>query len=172
MKPDWDKLMKKYRNHEHVIVADVDCTLSINQDFCQRMGVEGYPTIKYGDPDNLKDYEGGRTAKEMYIFAKENLGPQCSPAHMDICTGAQREKVNSYLAMEYSALEQAIAEKTMEELEAENEMKGEHKAVQQEMKDAKEAHNQWKKDFKAAGYGMMKSVLAAKNAQAGGSWFR
>ena len=41
------------------------------------MGVEGLPTIKFGDPANLEDYEGEREFDDLAKFAKDNLGPRC-----------------------------------------------------------------------------------------------
>lgn len=169
MKPDWDKVMKKFRAHEHVLVADVDCTLSVSKNLCKRLGVEGYPTIKYGNPDDLKDYKGERTAKVMYKFAKENLGPQCGPAHMDLCSKAQKEKVNRYLAMDEAELEEAIAEKINMELAAEDELKHTKKMIDQKQKEANDNHKAFKKEFKAAGYGLMKSVLASRKLPAAAS---
>ena len=57
MKPDWDKLGGYYADHPSVLIVDVDCTAD-GQGTCQRMGVQGYPTIKYfmsGDKKG-KDY--------------------------------------------------------------------------------------------------------------------
>lgn len=176
MKPDWDKVMKKFRAHEHVLVADVDCTLSVSKALCERLGVKGYPTIKYGDPDALKDYVGERTAKVMYKFAKENLGPQCGPAHMDLCSKKQQEKVNRYMAMEDDELAEAIAEKLTKEADADDELKHFKNFNNQEKKDANDAHDAFKKEFKASGYGLMKSVLASRKLPAaaaesgGGLW--
>ena len=46
MKPDWDKLGQHYADSSSVLIVDVDCTAD-GQSTCQRMGVQGYPTIKY-----------------------------------------------------------------------------------------------------------------------------
>jgi hypothetical protein len=65
------------------IVADVDCTAEDSKQLCEANGVEGYPTLKYGDPVDLQTYEGGRTYKELMKFAKANLAaPPCGPLHM------------------------------------------------------------------------------------------
>merc|ERR1712232_360522 len=45
--------------HETALVADVDCTAA-GQELCSANGVQGYPTLKYGDPSDLQDYKGGR----------------------------------------------------------------------------------------------------------------
>lgn len=58
MKPDWDKLMAAFKGNPTSLVADVDCTAA-GQPLCNKHGVKGYPTIKYGDPAKLTDYQGG-----------------------------------------------------------------------------------------------------------------
>merc|ERR1719316_1107430 len=90
MKPAWDKLMKQFKDSATVLVADVDCTAG-GEALCQEVGVEGYPTIKYGDPSDLQDYEGGRDFEELKKFASE-LGPMCSPANIDVCEDAEKKK--------------------------------------------------------------------------------
>jgi len=72
MKPDWDKLIAEYEGSAHALIADVDCTGG-GQTLCQQQGVSGYPTIKYGDPDKLEDYSGGRTFDDLKTFADANL---------------------------------------------------------------------------------------------------
>jgi len=84
MKPAWDKLMTDFEGSTTSLVADVDCTES-GKDLCETHGVGGFPTIKYGDPGDLKDYQGGRDYEELKKFASENLGPTCGPDYMDLC---------------------------------------------------------------------------------------
>merc|ERR1711959_808542 len=83
MKPDWDKLMKAFKDDESRLIADVDCTTG-GKALCDQVGVRGYPTIKHGDPNNLEDYKGGRDYAALEKFAK-GLKPVCSPAKMDLC---------------------------------------------------------------------------------------
>ena len=59
MKPDWDKLMDAFAGSETQLVGDVDCTAA-GKPLCDSVGVRGYPTIKWGDPADLQDYNGGR----------------------------------------------------------------------------------------------------------------
>ena len=46
---------------EDIVIADVDCTVDGGKELCEEMGVQGYPSIKYGDPNNMEDYEGAPT---------------------------------------------------------------------------------------------------------------
>merc|ERR1712224_66124 len=111
-----DKLMGEFSGNPNVLIADVDCTAD-GKDLCEKHGVQGFPTIKYGDPDDLKDYEGGRDFDSLKKFASENLGPQCGPDHMDLCGEAMKKKINGYLAMSVDRMEGKIrnAQKLLEE---------------------------------------------------------
>jgi len=113
MKPAWDKLMGEFKDNPNVVIADVDCTES-GKDLCETHKVQGFPTIKYGDPDDLKDYEGGRGFDELKAFAEGNLGPQCGPgANMELCSDKVKEKINKLLKLSIEEL-QAKIDKTIE----------------------------------------------------------
>merc|ERR1719343_211095 len=99
MKPAWDKLMKAYDGSKTALVADVDCTTDGGKDLCETHGVEGFPTIKWGDPSGLEAYEGGRDFKELKKFADENLKPLCSPANIDLCDEEKKKKISELQAM-------------------------------------------------------------------------
>jgi len=109
MKPAWDKLMKEYEGHKSALVADVDCTDSGKQ-LCEDQAVEGFPTIKWGDPSALEDYEGGRDYEELSAFATENLKPMCSPGNLDICTPEKKAKIEELMKMSKDELDKEIEE--------------------------------------------------------------
>mmetsp|Transcript_118578 Transcript_118578/g.330838 ORF Transcript_118578/g.330838 Transcript_118578/m.330838 type:complete len:138 (-) Transcript_118578:123-536(-) len=111
MKPAWDRLMDDFKGSATSLVADVDCTES-GKDLCEKHGVEGFPTIKYGDPNDLKAYEGGREYEALKKFADENLGPQCGPDYMDLCDEKTRKKIEKYQAMSAADLEAKVAAAT------------------------------------------------------------
>mmetsp|Transcript_8482 Transcript_8482/g.13793 ORF Transcript_8482/g.13793 Transcript_8482/m.13793 type:complete len:212 (-) Transcript_8482:90-725(-) len=99
MKPDWDKLTEEYADSQHAGIYDVDCTAG-GKDLCDEVGVQGYPTIKYGDPADkkeLKKYEGGRDLASLKKFAEENLAPVCGPASMDACSEEEKSKLEGFL---------------------------------------------------------------------------
>merc|ERR1711907_797637 len=75
------------------------------------VGVRGYPTIKYGDPNNLEDYKGGRDFDSLKKFAEANLGPTCGPANLDLCDDAKKADIEKFSKMSASELEAAIKEK-------------------------------------------------------------
>jgi len=87
------------------LVADVDCTTG-GQSLCEKVGVRGYPTIKYGDPSDLQDYNGGRSYDELKKFADENLGPTCGPGENLVhCDAETKAKMEKYVTMSVGKLE-------------------------------------------------------------------
>jgi len=164
MKPAWDKLMKTFEGKDGVLVADVDCTAG-GKSLCDAKEVQGFPTIKHGDPDDLEDYEGGRDFDSLKKFADENLGPKCSPANIHLCDAAKKKEIESFQAMSKEALTTAIAEKealiTDENSKFEKAVEGLQATYEGLMKTKDEAI----KAVKESGLGLMKSVAAYKKAQ-------
>jgi len=97
MKPDWDRLMKEFENSTTVLIADVDCTAA-GEELCSKYGVEGFPTLKYGEATDLQDYEGEREYDDLLNFAKENLGPVCGLKNLDLCDSDQLAKIEALKA--------------------------------------------------------------------------
>jgi hypothetical protein len=96
--------MDDFKGSSTSLVADVDCTTE-GKDLCEKHGVKGYPTIKYGDPAELKDYQGGRTYEALKKFADENLGPTCGPTNLDLCSESDKSKLESFMKMSVGKLE-------------------------------------------------------------------
>jgi len=163
MKPAWDKLMTEYKDHASVLVADVDCTAG-GKDLCETIGVKGFPTIKHGDPNNLEDYEGGRDAKALSAFAKENLGPTCGPANLDLCDADKKAQVNTFMAMSDADLKAAIQGKDDEGKAAETELETMLKSLQSQYEEATKKKDATKAEIKASGLGLMKAVAAHKKS--------
>jgi len=166
MKPAWDRLMREFEESETALVADVDCTAD-GKELCTKVGVKGYPTLKYGDPNNLEDYKGGRDYDDLLTFAKENLGPTCGPENMDLCNAEEKAKI------------EAIQAKGLEKLEAEikeldDSIKTAEENFETELKKLQDTYEQLQKDKEAAveaakgkDLGLMKTVRAHLQANAG-----
>lgn len=109
MKPDWDMLAKEYEGSDKVLIADADCTAS-GKPLCDKMGVRGFPTLKSFAPgdDDGEDYKGGRDLASLKKFASE-LGPGCTVDTLEICTPEQKEKLDTYIAMDADARASKIA---------------------------------------------------------------
>jgi len=160
MKPDWDKLAADFDNSPSAVIADVDCTAG-GKTLCNEIGVKGYPTIKWGDPNNLEDYKGGRTYDALKKFAEENLGPTCGPSNIDLCDADKKAEIEKFQAMPAADLDAAIVD-AEEKLEA---AEGEFKKFVEGLQSQYEAANKKKDDtiaeMKNSGLGMMKAVKAA-----------
>jgi len=107
MKPDWDKLMEQFAGNKEVLVGDVDCTAA-GKDLCSTHGVQGFPTIKSGDPAALDDYQGGRDFDSLEKHAK-TLKPVCSPFNVDLCDADQKAKIEGLMTKPITELKDQIA---------------------------------------------------------------
>jgi len=110
MKPDWDQLMGEYAESKTALIADVDCTAG-GQTLCEKIGVTGYPTIKFGDPSDLQDYKGERTLAALQSFASENLGPQCDLNNLELCDDVDKKFIEKFKKWDMDELDIGIDEK-------------------------------------------------------------
>ena len=94
MKPDWDKLMEEFKDSKTQGVYDVDCTAD-GKPLCDANGVKGFPTLKWGDPSVLQDYQGGRDFDSLKKHAEENLKPMCSPSNIDRCDYGKKKEIKA-----------------------------------------------------------------------------
>lgn len=111
--------MEKYEGSTTSVVADVDCTGAGDQ-LCKTVKVDGYPTIKWGDPEEMQDHDGGRSFEELEAFAEEHLKPLCSPTNLDLCEPKPRKVLEKYLKMSDAKLDKEIAKKEAESEAAED----------------------------------------------------
>lgn len=160
MKPDWDKLIKKYKGHATAGVFDVDCTAA-GKPLCDSNGVRGFPTIKYGDPSALEAYEGGRDYAALEKFAEENLKPSCSPSNIDLCDDEKKAEIEKLQAMSASDLAAAIEEGNDKIEAAEKNFKDEVSKLQKKYEKLQKNKEATIDEVKASGLGLMKAVQAA-----------
>mmetsp|Transcript_6873 Transcript_6873/g.9891 ORF Transcript_6873/g.9891 Transcript_6873/m.9891 type:complete len:171 (+) Transcript_6873:443-955(+) len=164
MAGDWEKLADELSSDANVLIAEVDCTAE-GDALCSDNGVQGFPTLKYGDPMALEDYEGGRSYDDFLSFSKENLKPSCSPNNIDLCDDAQKALIESIAAMSSEDLVAAI-EKVDEELQAvEDEMEeGIEKLQETYEKMLSEAETKKKEAKTSSNYKILKAVFASKKS--------
>jgi len=158
MKPDWDKLIAAYKDHASTLIADVDCTTG-GKSLCEQVGVRGYPTIKYGDPNDLQDYKGGRDFAALKKFA-DGLGPQCGPANLDLCDEAKKKQIEEFKALGKDKREEMIKSKEAEITKLEADFKAFVDGLQKSYTEANEKKDKDIEAVKAAGLGLLKSVQA------------
>jgi len=186
MKPAWDKLMDAFKDSETALIGDVDCTAG-GESLCKTIGVNGYPTIKWGAPDDLQDYRGGRDFNALKAFADENLKPTCSPTNLELCDDAKKKAISDLMAKSDAELDTAIAEKAAKLEAVEKDFKlgldglnAKYKELSENKgpdfdkevdklramhKGLEETKNAGIKDVKDSGLGLMKAVKAAKVAK-------
>lgn len=167
MAEDWEKLAADFENNANGLVAEVDCTTEEAQDLCQHVGVQGFPTIKFGDPADLEDYNGGRSYEELSAFATENLKPICSPTTVENCDDEMKQKIATL--MEMSAEEIMAATTGVEEkmLAAEEELEKAIEGLQATYEGLMANFDETIKTLKVeSGYGLLRSVLATKQPPA------
>jgi len=158
MKPDWDKLMAAYKDHETTLIADVDCTAG-GKTLCTEIGVRGYPTIKHGDPSDLQDYKGGRDFAAMKKFA-DSLGPQCGPAKLELCDESSKTQISEFVAMGAGKREEEIKKKEQEMEKLEADFKSFVDGLQKQYTEANEKKEKDVEAIKNAGLGRLKAVHA------------
>jgi len=158
MKPDWDKLAAEFKGHASILIADVDCTTG-GKALCNEIGVRGYPTIKHGDPNDLQDYKGGRTFADMKKFADE-LGPQCSPANVDLCSDDQKKQIQSFQALSSDEREKMVKEKESAIETLESDFKKFVEDLQSKYTAAQKKKDDDAAELRSGGLGLLKAVHA------------
>ena len=161
MKPAWDKLMDAFADSKTALVGDVDCTAA-GKPLCDSNGVQGFPTIKWGDPSALEDYQGGRDFDGLKKFADENLKPMCSPSNIDLCDDDKKAEIKKFQDMSDDDLDAAIKEKEAENTKAEDDFKKFVEGLQKQYEDGMKKKDDAIAAVKASGLGLMKAVKAAK----------
>jgi len=161
--------MDDFKDSKTALVADVDCTTE-GKSLCEKHGVRGYPSIKYGDPADLKDYDGGRSYNDLKKFADENLGPTCGPDNLDLCDEASKTLIAKFEKMDLDELDMAIEEgdAKIKKIEAkskkvEDGLRNQIQDLQQKIeKENKKKDDAIAKETKKSGLRMMKVVASAK----------
>jgi hypothetical protein len=110
MAGDWDQLSYNWQGHEVGLVAEVDCTddKSGGKKLCNYLGIESFPTLKYGDPNDLWEYDGSRSYQDMHEFALENLVPLCSVENLHLCDTDTKELLQKFMDMDEMQLKSMI----------------------------------------------------------------
>merc|ERR1711870_227740 len=127
----------------------VDCTAG-GKDLCEDVGVQGFPTIKYGDPNNLEDYEGGRDFAELEKFAKENLGPSCGPKNPDLCDAEKKKMLDDFMALPDDALAEKVKEKEAEMAKAESDLEELLKSLQSQYEEGQKKRESSRRELRGS----------------------
>merc|ERR1712087_340846 len=101
-------------------------------------------------------------------FAEENLKPMCSVKNIDLCDADKKAEIEKFMAMDAAALEAAVAAEEKKISDAEENFKAEVQKLQDKYQSLSEEKEKIVADVKAAGLGMMKSVMK-NNSEGGGN---
>ena len=157
--------MDEFAKSETALVADVDCTTDGGKPLCEANGVRGYPTLKFGDPSDLQDYQGGRDLESLTKFANENLKPMCSPSNIDLCDDEKKAEIKKFSDMVDAHLDNLIAEKEAELETTEKTFKDSVQKLQESYTQLSADKDAKLEEIKNSGLGLMKSVKASKKPE-------
>lgn len=166
MKPAWDKLMAEFADSKTVVIGDVDCTAD-GKSLCEANGVQGYPTIKSGDPASLEDYNGGRDFDELKKFAS-SLKPSCSPGNIDLCDEEGKKKIEDVMALSDDDLAAKITEGEDKVKAAGKDFDEALEKLQAQYQELVKTKDDSIAEVKSSGLGLLKAVQAHKKKAGAG----
>jgi len=162
--PIWTQLMDEYAGDPTKLIADVDC-MGAGRSLCEAQRVQGFPTLKYGDPSDLDDYRGGRDYEALKEHVDTKLVPSCSPANLHLCSPAEKEKIRQLQAMPAAKIAELISGKMKERKAVEADFERGRKAAQATNERLRKEKRARLEALDASGFEVMKMV-AAHAAQA------
>eukprot|EP00978_Attheya_sp_CCMP212_P002597 scaffold5287_cov59-Attheya_sp.AAC.7 len=165
MAADFEKLADEWAKNKVGLVAEVDCTDPESEQLCQDFGIQGFPSIKYGDPTMLEDYDGPRTYEGMAEFCEENLKPMCSPGNIDLCDDENKAVIASLMTKSAAELDSTYEEVTNKLQAAEDKMEEDIEELQTQYEALMMEHEKVTTELKASvNLSLIKAVLAEKVA--------
>lgn len=149
------------------LVAEADCTLNANRrKLCEWEKIRTFPTIKYGHPNDLEEYNGGVSYEDLSEFAKENLVPLCSPSNLDLCDEEAKKQIETYMAISSEELGSLIATEKKKLIDAETAFQRKIDALQAKYAEFEQEKDELVAEIRFGGLGMMESVKTAKEKAA------
>ena len=85
--PTWDELA--VTAGEEFNVGKIDCT--VHETTCRAFNIQGYPTVKFIDGENMYDYRGQRTVDDFLAFARTGYADAKKSATPSLGGGASAE---------------------------------------------------------------------------------
>mmetsp|Transcript_9512 Transcript_9512/g.20989 ORF Transcript_9512/g.20989 Transcript_9512/m.20989 type:complete len:168 (-) Transcript_9512:199-702(-) len=163
MVPAWNQLGKAYADSETVQIVDVDCTAN-GKNTCSRMGVQGFPTIKYFTAKTGKsgaDYQGGRDYDALSSFVKKTLASGCNVKTGKDCAANEKQLIQKMKEKTLAELQDDITNKTA----LLKDLKKERSAAQAEMREKEKTWTRNEKNYNKA-LGILKQMeKLAKDGQ-------
>ena len=158
MAPAWDALMEDFKDSDTLFVGECDCTADC-KDLCNDVGVQGYPTVKFGSPGALEDYKGARDYESMKRHA-ETIKPACTPKRRQVCSSEELQQIDGLLSKSKDDLQKLIKEQEAVIETVESEFKTSLESLQATYTNLVKVKDEKKAQVEASGLRMMRSVLA------------
>ncbi|MAT10856.1 MAG: hypothetical protein CMM02_07595 [Rhodopirellula sp.] len=160
VKPAWETLTQDYKDSDTLLVTEVDCTSDTGKGLCAELGVQGYPTLKYGDVNALSDYKGGRDLVSIQAHAK-TIKMSCSPHRRDVCSTQELEQLDELLSKSKSEVSTLISEQEAIVSAAEEEFKASVASLQEQYNQLVQTKDEKVAQVQKSGLQMMKIVLSS-----------
>lgn len=160
--PTWEQLELHYTD-SRVLVASVDCTTG-GKAICDANGVRGFPTLKFGDPNALEDYQGGRDFESLNKFARD-IEAQCSAFNPDKCDDLEAGQLDHFMSKDLDELRDILLEKETLLKKVEGALQDEVKKLQEAYEELKSSTEDAIQKIKSQGYGLLKSVIKFKERE-------
>lgn len=165
-----EKLAADWEGHDIGLVGEVDCTSQAGKATCEMHEIFSFPTLMYGDPTNMEEYDGGRTYAELSAFAKENLPvPVCSVEHVDRCNDESKTRIQQYESMSLEELGSLIDAEEAKVIAAKEGFENVLERLQVMHDEAALAKYEALAAVRQGGMPLMKAVLKARNMADPGS---
>lgn len=153
--------MADYSSSSTVLIADVDC-IGSGKDLCTKHGVQGFPTLKFGDPSNLEDYKGGRDAAILKSFASE-LKPSCNVVSLENCDSSTIELIVELKEKKKNELEELVVNEEKERQKVEKTFEDNVNELQSQYKDLTDGKQAKLKEIeKEYHIGIVQSILSQR----------
>ena len=170
MAGDYEQLSSLFASSDTKLIAEVDCTDEASDALCKANGVEGFPTLKYGNPSALSDYEGGRDFDSMNDFVENELKLSCSPHNLDLCSGEEKELIETIMNMDDAKIQEEISKVDKIIEEADGALQDGIEGLQARFEVMMQEHEKKLETLKEeSAYQLKKSVLASKKKEAAGN---
>lgn len=165
MEDAWDELGERFQNSKSKLIGEIDCTSDEAQSLCQDMGVNSYPTLKFGDIFDLQEYEGPRDFTSLSKFSDKQLKPTCGVNHVQLCDKATRKEIRRLKKLSLAELDEELFANT-ESLNAMERNEKEFVAgLEAQYEQATAKKDAEIKEIKDSGLQLMKAVASSRDIQ-------
>merc|ERR1712118_243929 len=122
--------------------------------------------IKYGDPSDMQDYNGGRSLDDLKKHAA-TLGPSCSPANIDLCDEAKKKQISEFTAMRAADRDTKFKEQEAAMEKLEKDFTAFVEGLNKQYKEESEKKDKGVADIKNSGLGLLKAVHKHESKKSG-----